>query len=122
MPSTMTSSFRAGDVVLVTVPFTDGTGGKRRPAVVLLDVGDADVVVAPITSRLRPSTYHVDIVEWESAGLLKPSLVRLHKPATVDRTLVEQRLGRLHLADRRRLDTGLNGLQADIETALASPD
>ena len=81
--------------------------------------GDDDVVVAPITSRLRPSPYHVEISRWDGAGLLRPSLVRLHKATTIERARVEQRLGILHPSDRQRLGSTLNNLCATIQAMLA---
>ena len=41
-----TTSYQPGEVVLVAFPFTGGPHVKRRPALVILDSGDADVVVA----------------------------------------------------------------------------
>jgi len=39
MPSTI--NYQAGDLVLVDFPFTVGGSGKLRPALVMLDSGDA---------------------------------------------------------------------------------
>lgn len=39
----------------MTLQFTAGTGAKRRPTLVLLDTGDADMIVVPITSRAARS-------------------------------------------------------------------
>ena len=47
----MTLQFR--DVVLSRLPFHQTGGSKIRPAVVLLDVGDDDFLMAPVTSRMR---------------------------------------------------------------------
>jgi len=55
MPST--TSYKQGDVLLAPFPFTDQSGGKQRPAVVLR--GDEynrthpDVILAPITGQIR---------------------------------------------------------------------
>ena len=46
-----------GDVVLIRMEFHQAVGGKVRPAVVLLDAGDADFVAAPITSQARNSEF-----------------------------------------------------------------
>ena len=45
--------YQAGDVVLVAFPFSSGSSVKARPALVVLDTGDSDVVVARITTQLR---------------------------------------------------------------------
>ncbi|MCX6843143.1 MAG: hypothetical protein NTX53_12765 [candidate division WOR-3 bacterium] len=43
------ASYSAGDVVLLEFPFTDTSGSKRRPALILHDTGDDDIVVARVT-------------------------------------------------------------------------
>ena len=48
----MTTS-ECGDVVLVDVPPSGTRQRQRRPALVVLDIGDADVVLAPITTQTR---------------------------------------------------------------------
>jgi hypothetical protein len=45
------AAYRFGDILLLSFPFTGGIGSKRGPALVLLDTGDADVLVARITSQ-----------------------------------------------------------------------
>ena len=94
--------YRQGDVVLVPFPFTDQSGGKQRPAVVLS--GDAynrdhpDLILAPITSQLLHAPDEVSLTDWSSAGLVKPSVV---KPvlSSFDSRLVRRRLGALPASD-----------------------
>ena len=56
------TNYEFGDVVLVAFPQSGTPVRKRRPALVMLDIGDADIVLAPITTReargrvTRPST------------------------------------------------------------------
>jgi mRNA interferase MazF len=83
----------------MTLQFTAGTGSKRRPTLVLLDTGDADMIVVPITSRTGRSTFDVTLQEWQQAGLLLPSIVRVHKPTTAEKSLVERTLGTLTTND-----------------------
>ncbi len=42
-----------GDIVLLEFPFTDGQQSKKRPALVLLDTQDGDMIVCRITSKLH---------------------------------------------------------------------
>ena len=97
------SSYAAGDVVLLEFPFTDTSGSKRRPALVLLDTGDDDIVVARVTGQLTATPEDVVLDEWQQAGLLLPSVVRLHKVATLQRRLVGKKLGRLTPGDWSRV-------------------
>lgn len=89
-----------GDVVLVPFPYTDQTGSKRRPAVVIsrraYNLARPDAVLMSITSQLRPMPRlgDVELTAWAAAGLLKPSIV---KPviSTFEHGLVIRRLGTL---------------------------
>jgi mRNA interferase MazF len=94
-------SYPPGDVVLVAFPFTGGTQSRTRPALVVLDSGDADVLVARITTQLQQTPYDGVLSDWQGAGLLAPSVVRLHKLATLEKALIQRRLDSLQTADRQ---------------------
>ncbi len=109
MPPTI--SFEPGDVVLVRVPFTDQTGAKKRPAIIVsssaYNQSQPDVIILPVTSQLRPGTsWDIPLPHWQETGLLKPSV---GKPvlATVEKTIIVKKLGRLPAADLRTLQAGL---------------
>jgi mRNA interferase MazF len=53
--------YSAGTIVLMEFPFTDGAIGKPRPALVVFDSGDVDVLVARITTRPQFSSCRVEI-------------------------------------------------------------
>lgn len=107
--------FEFGDVVLVRFPFTSQTAFKQRPAVVVsnraYNQARPDLVIMAITSQLRsPSGFgEVQISDWQTANLLKPSAV---KPvfATIERTLVLKTLGALQDSDRSSLRRAIAGL------------
>jgi mRNA interferase MazF len=79
----MAVDFQPGDVILLEFPYS-GAGGKHRPALVLLDTGDSDVVVARITSQAGRDAFDITINDWKEAGLKLPSIVRIHKLATLE--------------------------------------
>jgi mRNA interferase MazF len=91
--------YQPGEVVLLAFPFTDGLRQKQRPALILLDVEDPDIIVARITSQPYATAFDVSLADFEAAGLLAASVVRLHKVATLEKTLVKRRLGRLSKRD-----------------------
>jgi len=39
-----------GDIVLLKFPFTDGISFKKRPALIINDYDDGDIIVCRITS------------------------------------------------------------------------
>jgi mRNA interferase MazF len=87
--------FEPGELVLLAFPFSSETGAKQRPALVLLDAGDDDLVVARVTTQQYNSPLDHPIRDLQAAGLLAPSVIRLHKLATLEKALVRRRLGRL---------------------------
>ncbi len=93
--------YEPGDVVLVEFPFTSGAGSKLRPALVILDTGDVDLVVARITTQSSNSPFDVAVTDWRGAGLLAPSIARLHKLATLEKSDIHRTLGRLQATDRQ---------------------
>lgn len=93
------TNYKAGDILLLHFPFTNSSGSKQRPGLVLLDAGDGDIVVARITSQSYSTPYDVALSEWSAAGLLFASTVRLHKIITLDGSLVNRPLGQLTEAD-----------------------
>ena len=108
-----------GDVVLIAFPFTDVGSVKRRPALVLLESGTDDLLLARITSRATRGPWDVAVASWSAAGLLAPSVVRLDKLATLQRTLVERHVGRLSEEDRRRVGECLRDLFDRVASVLA---
>ena len=95
------TTWQIGDLLLVDFPFTTTGPGKPRPALVILDTGDADVVLARVTTQPYGSPYDVPIVDWQQAGLLAPSTVRLHKLATIAKNRIHKRIGALVASDRQ---------------------
>jgi mRNA interferase MazF len=110
----MSSRFDPGDLVLLTFPFTDGLAAKRRPALVLLDTGNGDIVAARVTSQPAMSEFDVPIENWEKTNLKLPSVARRHKLVTYDKRLVARRLGRLPPGDWLRVVAVLQQLWAGV--------
>jgi mRNA interferase MazF len=113
MPPTTSYSF--GTVVLVPFPFTDQSGIKRRPAVVVSSAAyqaqRRDLVIMAITSQIRPRPAFGEftVAEWKKAGLIAPSAV---KPVitTIERKLVLMRLGQFLPVDLRSLQACLGAI------------
>ncbi len=106
--------YRFGEIVLLKFPFVDQQEAKRRPALVLLDADDADILAARITSQDVNTEYDVVLAEWRKSGLLIPSVVRLHKMATLQKRLVERRLGILTQEDMANIQAKLQQIWKSI--------
>ena len=103
MPSM--TNYQPGDLVLVAFPYAGGTQSKNRPALVILDTGNSDVVVARVTTQIYQTPFDARITDWQAAGLMAPSVVRLSKLATLEKVLIRRLLGRLQSADRPRISS-----------------
>ena len=53
------TKYNFGDIIIIDFPQSGLIQRKRRPALILLDIGDIDIVLAPITTkeRLGPGDY-----------------------------------------------------------------
>lgn len=111
----ITTGYEFGDLILVPFPFTDQTGTKKRPAVVISSVdyntARRDLVIMAVTSQLKSSEMfgEVFVARWESAGLIRASAI---KPVitTIEQTLVLRHLGRLAAEDQQALRKAIAGI------------
>ena len=102
------TNFEFGKVLLVPFPFTDQSTTKKRPTIVVSSLTyqqqRIDLIVVAITSQISsPLGFgEVAIVDWQTAGLLKPSII---KPvlATIEQQLVIRTLGKLNAVDEQTL-------------------
>ncbi len=70
---------------LIQFPFTDLSGEKNRPAIILLE-SEYDVIVSFITTKLKwKKESDIMILPSKENGLKELSLVRLSKLATIDK-------------------------------------
>ena len=97
------TTYQPGDLVLVAFPYAGGSQAKQRPALIVLGTGDLDVVVARVTTQPYRTPYDVAVSDWRGAGRAAPSIVRLHKLATLERALIRRRLGHLRPVNRQRI-------------------
>jgi mRNA-degrading endonuclease toxin of MazEF toxin-antitoxin module len=113
---------RRGQVVVVRVPFSDQTGAKLRPAVVVSPERFhrrlRDVIVCPVSSQPgcfeRPGPGDRPLHKWKAAGLRHPSSARVSNIASVEKSLIARSLGKLAPED-------LRGLDATLREALGLP-
>ena len=105
-------AFKRGDTLLVPFPFSDLSGSKARPAVVISSVlyhrEEPDLILAGITTKLTGSGGPFDYIlkDWKTAGLRFPSAL---KPVvfTLDPTHVIYHIGALSPTDLVEVDRRL---------------
>lgn len=105
-----------GDVVLVDYPFSDRSGSKVRPALVVqadsLNVRIDDTILAAIsrsTHRASATQLLIDIAAADGAqsGLRQPSMVQCENLLTYDQALVIAKIGTLTDALMQQTDACL---------------
>ena len=94
---------KRGTIVLIPFPFTDLTGAKVRPALVVsqLTKGE-DMVVAFISSKVERGSLstEVKIMPTRENGLKVPSTIRCMKIATLEKKIA---IGERGVVDRETM-------------------
>lgn len=96
-----------GEVYICQFPFTSGAASKTRPALVLFDLRH-DAIICRITSVPHGGVLDIAITDWLQAGLLKPSVARLDRIVTAERTVFMRRLGVLSSKDLAAVQSAWN--------------
>ena len=93
------TSYNFGDIVLIGFPHTDLKRISKRPAIVLYDSGDQDVLLARVTTQEHTAETDYKIPDWKKSGLLAESYIRLGKQATIEKRFMIRKLGTLETKD-----------------------
>ncbi len=94
--------YKFGEIILVLFTQSDGER-KKRPALVVLDIGDDDVILAPITTKERKDKGDYKMKNWQEGGLLVESWVRLAKIACIEKDSIERSFGKSTSYDKDKL-------------------
>ena len=101
------TAYDFGDVVLVGFPHTDLRNVSKRPALVIYDADDLDILVARITTQEYITGADYKIVEWKRSGLIAESFVRLSKQATIEKKYTIMKLGTLIESEQENIKSVL---------------
>ena len=99
-----TTTYRQGDIVLVSFPFTDLTATKKRPALVIspdsVNQLNQDLILAAITSQLAEDEHSLLLEgdDFLEGNLPKKSMVRLTKIFTIHSALILKKIALLKSA------------------------
>jgi PemK-like, MazF-like toxin of type II toxin-antitoxin system len=101
-------SYLKNEVVLVRYPFSNLSGSKVRPAIVVNEPHiSQDVVIVPLTSKVPPLLAgEFVLVDWKAAGLNVPSAAK-RGLYTVHQSLVMKSIGKLSDTDASSLENSL---------------
>jgi len=106
---------KRSDIVLVPFPFTDLTGRKLRPAVIVsLDPQETDIVIVFISSVVSPKKLaktdyllQPEHPDFPKTGLKRASVFKMRKLLTIERSRIIRRLGRVSPAIQKELNIRL---------------
>jgi mRNA interferase MazF len=110
-----TTTYERGQVIVVSVPFSDQSGTKPRPALVVsteaFHAKLPDLIVCPISSQprfyRRPGPGDCPLRDWRAVGMQHPSTVRISKILAVDKAIIKRPLGTLSAPDLARVEARL---------------
>ncbi len=91
------AGFVKGDVVVLPFPFSDLSQTKRRPALVVAEVGGNELLLCQITSKVVRDQHAVtlDVADFQTGSLKKQSNVRPNRVFTADAGIVLYLAGRV---------------------------
>ena len=97
--------FVKGDIVVLSFPFSDLSGTKRRPALVLADLSGEDVILCQITSQSKTDNYSIKLEakDFLNGKLLVESVVRPNKIFTADESIIIYKVCKV--SDEKMIDT-----------------
>ncbi len=94
-----------GDVVVIPFPFSDLSGSKRRPALVVADWGGDDIMLCQITSQSKRDGLEIPLTEadFDHGRLPIVSHIRPNKVFTADRRIIQYVAGKVSNAKYREV-------------------
>lgn len=105
--------YKKGGVVLIPFPFTNLSGQKVRPAVVISESAEGDdVIVIFISSKISEKIRKFDIIikPDKDNGLKTTSLIKCSKIATLDIKVILRKIGFLDKQYQNQVDAKLKNI------------
>jgi mRNA interferase MazF len=89
--------FIKGDVVVLPFPFSNLSGSKKRPALVVAQLGGDDVILCMITKTDREDGYSIPLSgkDFDKGALSHDSNIRPNRLFTADSNIINYCAGRL---------------------------
>jgi len=89
------AKFVKGEVVVIPFPFSDLSGSKRRPALVLADLPGDDLLLCQITSQSSKDVHAIPLLvtDFVNGSLPVDSFIRPTRLFTADRNIIIRRAG-----------------------------
>ena len=88
--------FIKGEVIVIPFPFSDLSGNKRRPALVLSELSGDDIILCQITSQnssREPYSISLDENDFVNCSIMQASNIRPNRIFTASKSLIVRKLG-----------------------------
>jgi mRNA interferase MazF len=89
--------FIKGDIVVIPFPFSDLSGSKKRPALVLANLQGDDIILCQITSQQVKDNYAIPVKssDFKTGKLTAPSNIRPNRIFTADKNIIIRKVASL---------------------------
>jgi len=89
------AGFVKGDVVVIPFPFSDLSGTKKRPALVLADLPGDDILLCQITSQNTKDGFAIPLTlnDFSTGSLPVASNIRPTRIFTADKNIIVRKTG-----------------------------
>lgn len=94
--------YEQGDILVVPFPFSDLSGIKQRPVLVLSNNKDnmhsKDLITCGITSNIKDASHSIMIskLELEQGQLPKESRIKVNKLFTINKNIVHKKIAKVN--------------------------
>ena|SRR3989338_10274191 len=92
------AKFIKGSVVVVPFPFSDLSQAKKRPALVITDLNNNDLILCQITSQQIHDNYSITLEDkdFSKGSLKKESNIRPNRIFTADKNIILYQVGQVN--------------------------
>jgi mRNA interferase MazF len=85
-----TERFVKGEIVVIPFPFSDLSGSKKRPALILADLQGDDIILCQITCQQIKDNYAIPVnnSDFKNGKLTAPSNIRANRIFTANKNII----------------------------------
>lgn len=87
--------YSKGDIIVMPLPYSDFSGLKERPTLIVANVIGDDIIVCEITSKERIDSISIEKDDLKEGSLFEKSFIRPGRIFTVNRLMISYKIGSL---------------------------
>ncbi len=104
--------FVKGDVVVIPFPFSDLSFIKLRPALIIVELKNGDVMLCQITSKQKTDGFSIslDKNDFILGGLDQLSFIRPNRIFTAEKSIIKYKAGSIRFEKQQEVRNGIVSL------------